>query len=103
LFSGQATLLKLLKTAYFAPVAIRYDFLQEQKPESYISIGKPELLHWELKEKSSEWTSYFTEMLTHQMDMLTNDIHKQRLDSYTIWCKGPESIEKKWDSFRGIK
>ena len=103
LFSGQATLLKLLQTAYFSPIAIRYDFLQEQKPESYISVGKPELLHWEQKEKSSEWTAYFTEKLTNQMDMLTNDIHQQKLDAYRIWCKGPESIEKKWDSFRGIK
>lgn len=103
LYNGQTTLLKKLGKAYFLPIAIRYDFLQEQKPEAFISIGKPELFTWDEGKQSQYFNRVFTERLEQEMDSLRKDILNGNMQDFSVFLQGKKSIEKSWDSIRGIE
>jgi 1-acyl-sn-glycerol-3-phosphate acyltransferase len=103
LYSGLAVLMRMLGTAMAAPVAIRYEFLKEQKPECFISIGRPHLINIQEFTATEQITELCSRELTNSMDALRNDILQDNLQDFTLMMQGGMSMEKKWDKVRGIR
>lgn len=102
-FSGISNLVELLGEAWCVPVAIRYDFLKEQQPEAWLSIGEPELLTAHLFSKKQEMTDHISYRLTQLMDEIREDIMHHRVEGYKTVLRGKTSVEKKWDAVRGME
>lgn len=102
-FSGISNLVEMLGEAWCLPVAIRYDFLLEQQPEAWVSIGEPELLKAELFESKQFITTHIAERLTSLMDEVRDEIIHNRHEGYKTVLRGKTSVEKKWDAVRGME
>lgn len=97
--SGMAFLIKKLGIAHCAPVALRYDFLQEQKPEMFISIGKPERIVWDNTLSTDTLTKHFNSRLTDEWNTMRNDIIMHTLCDYKTLLDGKKSVEKRVDFY----
>ncbi len=99
--SGIGILAKLLGEAYFVPVALRYDFLREQRPEMFVRIGTPDYIVWDKDKSVRAITEFFTQRLTQEWDVLHHDIHGQTNQDYRIFLEGSMSMEKRFDKILG--
>jgi chlorobactene lauroyltransferase len=97
--NGLAILLKKIGKAYFVPVAIRCDFLKEERAECFISIGKVELLKAEKIDLKVQ-TEHFFKTLTHEIEILKEDVINEKFAEFSVLLKGSQSVEKRWDSFK---
>ena len=102
-YTGMANLVGMLGRAYCVPIAIRYDFLHEQQPEAWLSIGEPELMTMETFSDKMSMTEHFRTRLTELMDEVRDDIMENRNKDYAVFLKGKTSVEKKWDAVRGME
>lgn len=97
--TGTAVLVKKLGIVHCVPVALRYDFLQEQKPEMFIRIGKPERIEWENTMNTNSLTEHFNKRLTDEWNTMRNDIITQSLNDYKVLLQGKKSMEKRVDFY----
>lgn len=72
LFHGLARIVEKTGRCYAAPVAMRFEFLQDFKPEAFVSIGELEL--FENIKDSKKLTAHFTGKLTNLLDELKMNI-----------------------------
>ena len=72
LYTGAARIIRRCERAYVAPVALRYEFLEDFKPEIFARIGALELL--ENNPNPKRLTQQFTANLTDTLDKLRQDI-----------------------------
>lgn len=93
--NGLAFLVKKIGKVYLAPVALRYDFLREQRPEMFIRIGVPELIEWNNTMTTSVLTQHLCHQLTHEWDILRDDVVSGNLNNYSTLFKGKMSVEKR--------
>jgi 1-acyl-sn-glycerol-3-phosphate acyltransferase len=94
-FSGAAKIAEMLNNANLIPVAIRYEFLLEQRPEVFIKIGEPDITDNILNTRS--YTEYLGNKLLNVLDGLKNDVISQELGQYKVIFKGNESRNKTID------
>jgi 1-acyl-sn-glycerol-3-phosphate acyltransferase len=83
------------------PMGLRYEFIGEQKPDAFISLGAPIQV-----ESSQPWetrliTSRLEEALTRELDCLRDDVVAYRLSSFSPLVTGASSINRIWDAVRG--
>jgi chlorobactene lauroyltransferase len=97
--NGLAILLKKIEKAYFIPVAIRCDFLKEERAECFISIGRAELLKAEKIDLKIQ-TESFLKTLMQEIDVLKEDVVKENFDKFSVLLQGSQSVEKRWDTFK---
>ncbi len=64
------------------PLAIRYEFLGEFKPQIFVKIGTPELVETEKKFKSKDLTGRNADILTNLLDELKADIVGENFSQY---------------------
>ena len=102
-FAGMSNLVELLGEVWCMPAAMRYDFLKEQQPEAWLSMGEPELLRSTMYSNKQDLTNHIASRLTALMDELRDDIMHDRTEGYTTVLKGKTSVEKRWDAARGMK
>jgi len=102
-YSGIVNLVEMLGEAWCVPVAIRYDFLKEQQPEAWLSIGEPELYSRESFSKKQDITEHISKKLTNLMDEVRNDIMHHHVQGYRTVIQGKTSVEKRWDAVRGME
>lgn len=84
------------------PMALRYEFIGEQKPDAFMSIGPT--LRYRSDQKlldAREVTSALETAVTHALDQLRADITGYRFDTFTPLVKGRWSINRMWDAVRG--
>ncbi|MBE2219261.1 MAG: lysophospholipid acyltransferase family protein [Ignavibacteria bacterium] len=74
------------------PVAIRYEFLMEQRPEVFISIGKPV----ESTDGNKNFTTELEQIMTKQLDDLKNDV-TNGTGNFEIIFTGKSSRNKSFD------
>jgi 1-acyl-sn-glycerol-3-phosphate acyltransferase len=74
LYTGAARIVERLKLADAAPVAIRYEFLEDYRPEALVRVGTPGRVAVEDGFNAKHLTALFTERLTHTLDELRADI-----------------------------
>lgn len=102
-YSGIGNLVEMLGEAWCVPVSIRYDFLKEQQPEAWVSIGEPELLSSVSFSKKQDITEHISRRLTDLMDEVRDEIMHHRVQGYRTVIKGKTSVEKRWDAVRGME
>lgn len=82
LYTGAARIVERVGVADTAPVAIRYEFLEDYRPEALVRVGAPGRVRVEAGLSAKQLTGIFTERLTHALDKLRNDIIAGDLDGY---------------------
>lgn len=85
------------------PLALRYEFIGEQKPEAFLSVGAP--LMWQRADAASakDITAHMQSALTRELDGLRDDVMAYRLSSFETLVGGGWSINRWWDTLLGRK
>lgn len=73
-YHGAARIIERVGTVDTAPVAIRYEFLGDYRPEALVRIGEPVRVTPDEDFNSKRLTETFAERLTHTLDALRADI-----------------------------
>ena len=74
LYTGAARIIERAGLAEAAPVAIRYEFLDDYRPEAFVRIGAPGRVMVDADFNAKSLTEFFTENLTRTLDELRNNI-----------------------------
>jgi 1-acyl-sn-glycerol-3-phosphate acyltransferase len=74
LYTGAARIVERTRLADAAPVAIRYEFLDDYRPEALVRVGPPERVAVDDGFNAKSLTATFTERLTRTLDELRADI-----------------------------
>ena len=85
------------------PLALRYEFIGEQKPEAFISVGPPLLWQQADEANAKDITAQMQAALTHELDRLRADVVAYKLDDFETLIGGAWSINRWWDAVRGRK
>jgi 1-acyl-sn-glycerol-3-phosphate acyltransferase len=81
------------------PVAFRYPFLSEQRPEAFALVGEPWLLEGTIPPRRAV-TAQFREMLTSTLATLDADLAVERLGGYELLVRGRLSLNNRLDRWR---
>lgn len=93
-FSGITKLAEKTGRINLMPVCFRYEYLMEQRPEVFISIGKPELFTGKTK---NDLTEHLRSNLETQLDKLRDDITAGSVKDFKTIFRGKDSRNKSFD------
>ncbi len=79
-FNGVSRIVEKSEQCFTAPIAIRYEFAGEWKPEVLVKIGEPKIISKPFNAKGL--TKQFAENLTQTLDELKSDITANNLSNY---------------------
>lgn len=96
-YSGLARLAARVPGARLVPVAARYEFLQEQRPEAFLSVGAPLDLEPGAPVHPRALTAGLAARLTADLDTLRADLAAERLDDFTPLLRGRQGIDRTFD------
>jgi 1-acyl-sn-glycerol-3-phosphate acyltransferase len=82
------------------PLALRLEFIGEQKPEAFLSIGQPLAVETPAP-PAKELTHRMQTALEAELDQLRADIIAREFSTFTPLVKGAWSINRVWDAVRG--
>jgi hypothetical protein len=74
----------------FVPLAFRYEFMMEQRPECFVSVGEPVTVGKVGEEKPL--VALLAARLTALLDALREDVTAGRTDAFTVALSGKRSI-----------
>lgn len=84
------------------PMALRYEFIGEQKPEAFISIGEPlQLARESLPTPIKYLTGQMEVRLTQELDWLHRDVTMYQFTTFEACISGGWSLNRWWDAIRG--
>ncbi len=100
-FTGAAHLARLTAPSLVYPLAIRIEHLAEQRPDLFISLGKPlhvdtEMAHTPGFLKSC--THQLEAMVTAELDQLRNDLSASAYSSFKVLMNGRASTNRIFDT-----
>ena len=81
-YNGLSRIIEKIGEVYAVPLAIRYEFLGEFKPQIFVNIASPELVEADENFMAKEKTNVFAERLTTNLDKLKTDIVNKNLVAY---------------------
>jgi 1-acyl-sn-glycerol-3-phosphate acyltransferase len=81
-YNGLTKIIEKVGTCYAVPVAIRFEFLGEFKPEIFVKIGKPEIFNNDGSFFPKKATATFEKKLIETLNTLKAQILKNNLDDY---------------------
>lgn len=81
------------------PFALRYEFIGEQKPEAFMSVGAPAIVEGQVDAKAI--TVQMEATLTEDLERLRDDVIAYRFASFETLVAGAWSINRLWDAVRG--
>lgn len=93
-FSGISKLAEKTGGVNIVPVCFRYEYLKEQRPEVFISIGKPELF---TGRSEGDFTEHLRSTLEAQLNKLRDDVTAGNLEEFTTIFRGKDSRNKTFD------
>ena len=93
-FSGITKIAEKTGRVNLFPVCFRYEYLMEQRPEVFISIGKPELF---TGKTDTDYTEHLRSNLETQLDKLRDDITAGNLKVFKTIFRGKDSRNKTFD------
>ncbi len=99
-YSGIGHLARRVRDGRFYPLALRYEFIGEQRPEAFLSVGAP-LRFPDNSATSKDITATLAQALTNELDALRDDVIAYRLQSFTTLVSGAQSVNRLWDALRG--
>ena len=81
-YNGLAKIIEKAGNCCAVPVALRFEFAGEFKPDIFVKIGKPEFFECEQNFTAKEMTAFFEKELTETLDDLKTQILTKKTDSY---------------------
>ncbi len=100
-FTGAAYLARLTTPVLLYPVATRIEYLAEQRPDLFISVGEPLLVNAEDAQARSflkQCTKQLEERVTLELDQLRNDVLASDFSSFTQIMRGRSSMNRIFDA-----
>lgn len=84
------------------PLALRYEFVREQKPEAFLHIGTPTFINnaHPIHNNAKALTAHMEQTLIAEMDILRADCVAYRFDSFSSLLSGNMGIQQWWDTVR---
>ena len=79
------------------PVAFRFEFWQDERPEAFVRFGEPE---WVEKADASAVVERMEGRLTDELDRLKLDVTSQDASRFTTTLEGSGSISDRYAKFR---
>lgn len=73
-YNGLSRIIAQIGEVHVVPLAMRYEFLGEFKPQIFVKIGLPELFKTDKNFNAKEKTEVFVKHLTTNLDKLKSDI-----------------------------
>lgn len=95
-YSGITKIAEKLGKVNLLPVTISYEFLMEQRPEVFISLGKPDVPNSDIAD-SKEYTGYLQQKLTGELDRLQKDVTEKTTQDFKVIFHGKDSRNKSFD------
>jgi 1-acyl-sn-glycerol-3-phosphate acyltransferase len=99
IYAGVAHVARRAGGATLWPVALRYEFRGEQRPEVFIRAGPAH--HAPADVDARALTVEVTRRLTTAADALRDDVTEGRLDEYRVLLRGRAGVNRLWDAVRG--
>ncbi len=81
-YTGLSRIIEKIGKVYVVPMAMRYEFLGEFKPQMFVKIASPELVEPDKNFTAKEKTEFFAERLTENLDKLKTDITNKNFKSF---------------------
>jgi 1-acyl-sn-glycerol-3-phosphate acyltransferase len=81
-YTGLSRIIEKIGKVYAVPLAMRYEFLGDFKPQIFVKIASPELVEADENFTVKEKTNVFAERLTTNLDKLKNDIMKRNFNGF---------------------
>ncbi len=100
-FTGAAHLARLTATSLVYPLAIRIEYLAEQRPDLFISLGEPLCVDEEMTRVPGflkSCTHQLEGMVTAELDQLRHDIIAGDHSSFKLLMHGTSSTNRIFDS-----
>lgn len=82
LYAGAAHIIKQTGVAYAAPIALRYEFLDDFRPEALMRIGAPARIEVKPKFNTQQLTNGFRDALTCALDKVRSDVLRANFADY---------------------
>lgn len=101
--SGIAHVIKRLGACELQPMALRYEFIGEQRPEAFVSLGPPVALD-DAQARAVNAKAFTAELegwVTDELDRLRDDVQAYRFEGFQPLVQGLPSINRLWDWVRG--
>jgi 1-acyl-sn-glycerol-3-phosphate acyltransferase len=97
-FGGAANIARRLGTCYVVPVAIRYDFIEDQAPGAFVRVGAPILFDVGGAGGGSRGlTQKIREAMEAEADQVHRDVAGYDTQGYKRILAGRGSVNKGWD------
>lgn len=100
-YSGITKIAEKLGVINLVPVAFRYEFVMEQRPEVFVNIGEPDIIKNNI-DNTKEYTQYLQQKLTKTADDLKEIVLKKDFDGFKTVFKGKSSRNKTVDKIIGM-
>ncbi|GHO87871.1 lysophospholipid acyltransferase family protein [Dictyobacter formicarum] len=100
-FSGTAHIARVAAPALIYPTAIRIEYLAEQRPDLYISMGEPLMIgETELQTRGflKHYTACLQEKVTAELDQLHKDVTYSNYSGFTQILRGRASTNRVFDA-----
>lgn len=81
-YRGLTKIIEKVENCSAAPIALRFEFLGEFKPDIFVKIGKPEIPQIAQRGGTKKMTSSFEKKLTETLDTLKEQILTKDLDGF---------------------
>ncbi len=92
-------LLEKVPGVYLVSVVSRIEYLEEQKPELFLSFREPHLVSGENFPGADNLTAYMREMTENHLDELDEKIRNRRLGDTMTIIRGRASVNRKSEAF----
>lgn len=100
-FTGAAHLARMTSPALLYPLAIRIEYLAEQRPDLFISLGEPLQVNPEDTDMPGflkTCTRQLEERVTAELDQLRADVVASDYSSFTLLMQGKASTNRMFDT-----
>jgi chlorobactene lauroyltransferase len=97
--SGAARLVRAVPEAPVVPVAVRYEFRAEQRPECFVRVGEAVTL--ESRETPVQLTHRLEHRLRQELALLDGDLERGTLTHYRAVMEGTRSLHTLYDRTLG--
>ncbi|HET9222915.1 MAG TPA: lysophospholipid acyltransferase family protein [Roseiflexaceae bacterium] len=98
-YAGAAQIARHAGGATLWPVALRYEFRGEQRPEAFIRSGPAHYAPAPVD--AGALTAEIAQRLTAATDALRDDVTAGRLGGYRVLLHGAAGVNRMWDAMRG--
>ena len=83
LFSGTARIINRCgRVVRAAPVAMRFDFLDDFRPEAFLKVGTPDIIEASNQSNAKQLTGHLEHRLTAELDALRDDVMHKNFAGY---------------------